>query len=223
VTGIVLTAAVGSGCQPKSADAQSDHAGATPASAVATNTQPSSWPIDPATGRLKQFTKHQEDLAFNPTLALLNMFPDGALPDEDITAIGVTVVTLEELEDLIDAGGWGLLDVRKPADVAKTGVIPGAVHHTYSFDGSTTTDPSSLTREVADEILHEYPKGVIVYCNGPKCYRSYNACLALVQLWGHPGARIRWFRGGAPAWRRTPLIPESTTGALPNGRTTHTG
>jgi|GEM_PF-2814658 len=195
------------GCRPDAADAKAQSS----SDSNARSQMLSPWPMEAQTRQLRQFTKHDTDLEKNPTLAMINIFPDNTLPESDITPIGVDMITVDELEDLIAQGGWGLLDVRKGADVRKTGVIPGAVRYMYSFEGaSAPAGTRMLTPDVVADLMAQHPKGVIVYCNGPKCFRSYNACLAIVQSWGFPANRVRWFRGGAPAWRQSPLIPASS-------------
>lgn len=204
ITGVV-------GCKPDTASAKSPDASGKSAPMVRVST-PSPWPTNDSTHQLRQFTKHAKDLELNPALAMITLFPDKTLPKANITPLGVDMISVDELEALLSQGGWGLLDVRKPADVRKTGVIPGAVHYMYSFEGAPApADTSMLTREVVSDLMAEYPKGVIVYCNGPKCFRSYNAVLAIVQMWAFDGNRVKWFRGGAPAWRLSPLIPVSSS------------
>ena len=128
--------------------------------------------------------------------------------DQDIHPIGVRRVSIEEAEGLIDTGRWQVIDVRKDADIDATGTIPGSIHYEYKFEGATYTGRTQLTKEAIESILAKY-EGVIIGCNGVKCPRSFNACVAIAQQWSIPATRVRWLREGVKKWRRSPLVPST--------------
>jgi len=172
------------------------------------------WPVDPDTGHVRQVTKKLTDRDLQPSLVLMSSLPGGQIPDRDITPLGVHRVSTEELEEKFKVGNWALVDVRKDADIQSKGTIPGAYHSEYKFEAAHYKGTTRLTQEIVQRLLKQYD-GVVFFCNGPKCARSFNACVAAAQFWGIPSNRIRWFRNGVPAWRKTALIPMSRE--LPTG------
>ncbi len=173
---------------------------------TATTQQNFTWPTDPDTGALRQVTKHIDDKTINPSLILMSSLPHRQMPDRDITPIGVSRITTAELEQLFVAERWAFVDVRKDRDLREKGTIPGSYHAEYKFEGSEYKGATRLTQRTMRRLLEDYD-GVVFFCNGPKCPRSFNACVVAVQAWGVPGSRIRWYHNGVPAWRKTPLNP----------------
>jgi hypothetical protein len=164
------------------------------------------WPVDPDTGHVRQATKKPTDHDLQPSLVLMHNLPDGQMPDQDITPLNVRRVSTQELEEIFQAGDWALVDVRKDADIKSKGTIPGAYHAEYKFEAARYTGGTQLTPRVVQQLLEQY-EGIVFFCNGPKCPRSFNACVGAVQHWRVPGNRIRWYRKGVPGWRQTTLIP----------------
>jgi hypothetical protein len=180
-----------------------------PTTASSPAQQISAWPADPVTHKLRQVTKHAEDLQHNASLVLISDFPRSEMPDWDIQPLGVKRVTLAEVEALVHSKRWLVIDVRIDEDVLSTGSIPGAVHYQYDFEGAEQKGTTRLTSAVIQEAMAHYD-GVILACNGVKCPRSFNACVAIVQEWSLPSQKIRWFREGVLAWTRSPLVqPQS--------------
>ncbi|GMT43845.1 MAG: hypothetical protein IEMM0003_0664 [bacterium] len=76
--------------------------------------------------------------------------------------------------------------------------IPGAISVWYhekskksvNFDGSK--DRFDLSKFPSNKNTPE-----IVYCNGPRCWKSYKAAVTLIRA-GYK--YVYWFRGGLPAW-----------------------
>jgi len=195
--------ALGTGCRKEAASTKSTtEISATPSSPAE---QTGTWPADPITHKLRQVTKHAEDLQRNASLFLISDFPRSEMPDRDIQPLGVKRITLAGLEALADSKRWLVIDVRIDADVLSTGTIPGAVHLQYDFEGADQKGSTRLTPAVIQEALTHYD-GVILVCNGVKCPRSFNACLAIVQEWSFPSQKILWFREGVTVWTRSPLI-----------------
>jgi len=174
------------------------------------------WPADPDTGLLRQVTKDGNNKAINPSLILMHKLPGGAMPDHDITPINVHRVNTAELEQMFAAAKWAFVDVRKDADIQSKGTIPGSYHAEYKFKGYQYKGSTKLTKALILRLLEEYD-GIVFFCNGSKCPRSFNACVATAQFWGVPGLRIRWYYHGVPAWRKTPLIPVARNSPLEKG------
>jgi Rhodanese-like domain len=195
--------ALGIGCRKETARKKNTSDNPTTASPPAKEI--TTWPADPSTHKLRQVTKHAEDLQRNASLFLISHFPRSEMPDWDIDPLGIKRVNLGNVEALVDSKRWLVIDVRIDADVLSTGTIPGAVHHQYDFEGADQQGSTRLTPAVIQEALTRYD-GVILVCNGVKCPRSFNACLAIVQEWSFPSQRIRWFREGVTVWTRSPLI-----------------
>jgi rhodanese-related sulfurtransferase len=164
------------------------------------------WPIDEQTGRVRQVVKYAQTAKDNPLLILMGDLPDAQMPPWDIDPIEIKRASASQVEALIDSGRWALVDVRKDRDVLEKGTIPGAYHLEYKYDGAKYDGQTRLTKAGIDALMAEY-EGIILFCNGPKCPRSFNASVHVVPNMGVPGSRIRWFREGVPSWTRSPLIP----------------
>lgn len=176
------------------------------------------WPRTPQ-GTLRQVGKYEDELAELPELYPIQSFPGGVMPAADIacdTPQGrwtVHCVGADEAARLVAADGFVMVDVRKDGDVAETGIIPGALHLEYRHEGFEGYGSTRLTAEVARDLLASH-RGLIFHCNGEKCPRSFNACIAAVQLWGIQAVQVRWFRDGLPDWIRSPLIPDPLLGTI---------
>jgi rhodanese-related sulfurtransferase len=103
-----------------------------------------------------------------------------------LTIDGATTVDPETAKDLFERG-VRFVDVRKDADW-EAGRIPGAYH----LELKTVLNEQALS-EVAGK-----NEELVIYCNGPSCMRSSEACAKAVG-WGF--TNIRYFREGFPAWR----------------------
>jgi hypothetical protein len=204
---------LGSGCRKEIASTKSTTEIPTTPSSPAKRT--GAWPADPVTHKLRQVTKHAEDLQRNPSLFLISDFPRSEMPDWDIQPLGVKRVSLAEVETLVNSKRWLVIDVRKDEDVLSTGTIPGAVHYQYDFEGADQKGSTRLTPAVIQEAMAHYD-GAILACNGVKCPRSFNACVATVQEWSLPSQKILWFREGVLAWTRSPLVQPQLAPAAAN-------
>jgi Rhodanese-like domain len=193
------------GCDPSTADAGAD-GGSQGRDAALVAPGIDTWPIDDQTGRVRQVTKYEQAAEADPSLVLMSDLPGAQMPPWDIDPIGVKRVSASRVEALIDSGRWAMVDVRKDRDVAEKGTIPGAYHLEYKYRGARYDGQTRLTRDAVDALLDGY-EGIILFCNGPKCPRSFNGSVHMVQDLGVEGSRIRWFRTGVPSWTRSPLIP----------------
>lgn len=104
------------------------------------------------------------------------------------TVSGTTIVDAAAAKALFDQG-VPFVDVRKDSDW-DAGRIPGAEH-------------LELKKVFSEEKLAEIAgkdQEVVIYCNGPKCMRSSEACAKAVS-WGFK--KVYYFRGGFPEWAAT--------------------
>lgn len=163
------------------------------------------WPSDRTTGKLMELAKHVEDVEEHPELYPMANLPGSRSPDGAVIPNGVRRVSEREAADLAYRRGWCLLDLRKWADVRDKGTIPGAVFHEYGYLAKEIDHELRLTRQIVEQLLAEHP-GLVLFCNGPSCSRSYNAAVTLPQEWGVDPDRLAWFRGGVPSWTATPLL-----------------
>jgi len=113
--------------------------------------------------------------------------PKHAPGAESVLAVdGAMTVDAAQTKALYDRG-VAVVDVRATVD-RNIGFIVGAVH-------------LELFEEFSEDALLQVvdkDDGVIIYCEGPKCLRSSEACEKAV-AWGF--SAVYYFRDGFPAWR----------------------
>lgn len=102
------------------------------------------------------------------------------------TISGANSVSAAEAKALFDKGVL-FVDVRKDADW-DAGRIPGAEHLDIK---------SKFTAEALASLAAKNEE-IVIYCNGPKCMRSSQACAKAVE-WGF--TNIHYFREGFPSWK----------------------
>lgn len=113
------------------------------------------------------------------------------------TLNGAAVVDAARAKALMD-GGAKMVDTRVAYEYADAR-IKGAISIPYqersakSAEFDAGQDSFDLSRLPADK-----GSGVITYCNGPKCWKSYKAARAMVEA-GY--RRVYWLRGGFPEWK----------------------
>ena len=103
-----------------------------------------------------------------------------------LTVNGATTIEPGTAKSLFEKG-VPFVDVRKDADW-EAGRIPGAYHLELK---------SVLSEQSLSEVTGK-DEELVIYCNGPSCMRSSEACAKAVG-WGF--TKIRYFREGFPAWR----------------------
>ncbi len=113
------------------------------------------------------------------------------------TIQGVTVVDDAWVKENLER--YQVFDVRKKAEFIE-GHLPGASWNHYreksakSPDFDETEDTFDLSKFPSDKSAR-----IIVYCNGPRCWKSYKASVLLVRA-GY--TNIHWYRnGGFPGWK----------------------
>lgn len=109
------------------------------------------------------------------------------------TVHGAETISVEKAKSLFDKGVV-FVDVRKDKDW-DAGRIPGAVH----IESKKAFTDASLG-EVAKK-----DQEIVLYCNGPKCHRSYNSTVKAVD-WGY--SKVYYYRDGFPSWQSAGLPVE---------------
>lgn len=120
-----------------------------------------------------------------------------ALADTPESLAGAKLVAAEDVVKL-QGTGTPIFDTRIASDFAE-GHIKGAISVPYrekseksvAFDAGQ--DEFDLAKLPAD-------KGapMVVYCNGPECWKSFKAATAAIKS-GH--TNVYWYRAGYPDWK----------------------
>lgn len=126
------------------------------------------------------------------------------------------VETVGELEVLaylqkITRGDDGILviDSREADWLARSGIIPGAIHLPWE-----RLHPGHAKPEAIAEVLEldfgasrdgplwnfEHARTLVFYCNGPWCGQSPTNIRQLLAL-GYPAHKLKWYRGGMQVWK----------------------
>lgn len=134
-------------------------------------------------------------LAMGVSLGLMGAAAYGANTPPSLH--GATLVTASQVKKFDDQGML-IVDARVPLEYAE-GHIPHAVSEPY-FEHSGHTIHFDASKDHFN--LHKLPKNkstpVVIYCNGPECWKSYKETTAAVKA-GYK--HLYWFRGGFPAWK----------------------
>ena len=113
---------------------------------------------------------------------------------------GVQKVTASEVANLVKAGAQ-IVDVRTASEFTAKH-IPAATLLPYA-EHSPRYVGADISLDGFDVSKLQSSKSLILYCNGPECWKSYKAALRAIaskQL-----AHVYWFRGGLPEWERNGL------------------
>ncbi len=96
------------------------------------------------------------------------------------------------------AAGTPVIDTRVASEYAE-GHIKGAVNVPYreksakAVDFDAAQDAFNLAKLPADKAA-----AVVMYCNGPDCWKSFKASTAAIKA-GY--SKIYWYRDGFPDWK----------------------
>ncbi|MCP4337969.1 MAG: hypothetical protein GY799_03595 [Desulfobulbaceae bacterium] len=92
----------------------------------------------------------------------------------------------------------------RPASFLKKGTVRGAIQLLYNNQdaGDNGMTEESLDKAVSDAGLDKSTAKVIMFCQGPKCHRSYNGTFVAVSNWGYKPENVVWFRAGYPLLSR---------------------
>jgi rhodanese-related sulfurtransferase len=117
---------------------------------------------------------------------------------------GATVVTAEDVVKA-QASGVPVVDTRVAAEYAEAHIkgarsVPYREKSAKAADFDAAQDEFNLAKLPADKTA-----ALVVYCNGPECWKSYKAGVAAVKG-GY--SKILWFRDGFPNWKAKGLPVE---------------
>jgi len=102
-----------------------------------------------------------------------------------------------------------VVDSREPDWLARSGIIPGALHLPW-----TRLHPAHADAEAIAAILalqfgasrtgllwnFENARTLVFYCNGPWCGQSPTNIKQLLAV-GYPPHKLKWYRGGMQSWK----------------------
>jgi len=131
------------------------------------------------------------------SVAAVLLFGNTAFADTPDSLKGAQLVDAAKAKSLID-GGAKAIDARVANEFAEAH-IKGAINVPYkeksakSADYDASKDSFDLSKLPADKNA-----SLVVYCNGPECWKSYKASEAAIKG-GYKN--IHWFRTGMPAWK----------------------
>jgi rhodanese-related sulfurtransferase len=146
-------------------------------------------------------------LIANVTVALfvgLLMAGVAQAADTPMTLPGAKLVSSDEVVKAQSSGAL-VVDARIASEYAD-GHIKGAVNIPYreksdkSVDFDSRQDEFNLSKLPTDKAA-----AIILYCNGPECWKSFKASTAAIK---NGYTDIRWYRDGFPGWKSKGLPVE---------------
>ena len=120
------------------------------------------------------------------------------------TLAGAKVVTVDDVQKL-QSSGVVLVDARIAAEYAEAH-IKGAISIPYheKSDKSVSFD-AAKDEFAANKLPADKAAPLVIYCNGPSCWKSYKASIAAIKA---GFTNVLWFRDGFPAWQAKSLPTE---------------
>ena len=129
---------------------------------------------------------------------VLGLVPVARAADTPTSLGGVTMVSADRAKAAMDKGAL-MLDVRVANEYAENHVkgaksVPYKEKSVKAADFDAAQDSFDVATLPAD-------KGapIVIYCNGPECWKSYKASKLAAQA-GYK--QIYWLRGGLPEWKQ---------------------
>lgn len=105
----------------------------------------------------------------------------------------------EMLQAYNDDAKMLLIDTR-PESFFQKGTLRNAI--LLAFDKSDTAGngltEASLTEAITKAGMTKETAKIVMFCQGPKCHRSYNAAFIAVSKWGYSADNVIWYRDGYP-------------------------
>ena len=123
---------------------------------------------------------------------------DAALA-EDTPALlpGAKLITAEEAVKAIGSGAI-LIDARVASEYAE-GHIKGAINVPYRERSAKAADfDASKDQFDLGKLPGNKEAFVVIYCNGPECWKSYKAAVLAIKG-GY--SNVNWYRVGFPDWK----------------------
>lgn len=108
-----------------------------------------------------------------------------------------TLVDAKKAKEIVDSKSATIVDTRKKVEFSEER-IPGAISIVYDEKSEKKASYDKTKDKFDMSQLTDKNKSLLVYCNGPECWRSYKACKSLVES-GYKN--VNWFRTGIPAWK----------------------
>lgn len=117
--------------------------------------------------------------------------------DTPASLAGATLVDAAKAKSLMDSG-VKMVDPRSANEFAE-GHIKGSVNVPYKEKSAKAVD-FDAAQDAFDvaKLPSDKNAGVIFYCNGPECWKSYKAG-AMAMKAGYK--TVYWFRNGFPEWK----------------------
>lgn len=115
-------------------------------------------------------------------------------------AWGAPIWDAEEAIARIKAKGKTLWIDTRPQSFYEKGTVRGAILLPYNKQGEEGNDMTkeTLDKAVADAGINPATDKIVMFCQGPKCHRSYNGTFMAITEWGYPAENVVWFRAGYP-------------------------
>jgi len=124
--------------------------------------------------------------------------------DTPATLAGAKMATADDVSKLM-AAGVPLIDARVASEYAD-GHIKGAINVPYREKSAKAVDFDASKDEFNLAKLPGNKSGdVVIYCNGPECWKSYKASTAAIKA-GYTS--VHWYRSGFPDWKAKGLPSE---------------
>jgi rhodanese-related sulfurtransferase len=135
------------------------------------------------------------------TVILAVVFAGGVMAAKPVVpekVDGVNIVDTAFINQNI--GKMPIYDNRKKAEYVDAH-LPGAIHAEYKekTPKSVDFDGSKDKFKGLKHITTNKSEAIIVYCNGPRCWRSYKAAVTLRDM-GY--TNVNWYRDGFPVWKK---------------------
>jgi len=128
-------------------------------------------------------------------------------------APGVDTIGELEMLDYLRRASAGeqvvVIDSREEHWLLRTGMIPGAIHLTWTELHPAQTDAAKIadTLQFVFGVARtgilwnfENARTAVFYCNGVWCGQSPTNIKQLLAL-GYPAHKLKWYRGGMQAWK----------------------
>ena len=120
-----------------------------------------------------------------------------ALADTPDSLKGATVVDAIKAKSLVDSGVMAI-DARVANEYAE-GYIKGAINVPYKEKSAKAVDfDMKLDSFDLSKLPTDKNTALLIYCNGPECWKSYKASIAAIKA-GYK--TVYWFRLGIPEWK----------------------
>lgn len=88
----------------------------------------------------------------------------------------------------------------RPESFYMKGTVRDAILLPYNKQGAKGNEMTAetLSKAVSNAGANKENATIVMFCQGPKCHRSYNATFLAVTEWGYQPENVIWFRAGYP-------------------------